>query len=430
MIQILAPCGGLDSFRAAMSAGADAVYLGLKRFSARGNAVNFDFDELCEVVTQSRLYGTKVYLAFNTLVFDSEFIEVNDCIEEALSCGIDAVIVQDLAVTEIVKKHLTAFPSCALHASTQMSVTSVSGVKILAELGFSQVVLARELSHGEIQNVTAEAAKLGVKTEVFVHGAHCVSVSGQCYMSSLIGGNAARSGNRGMCAQPCRLDFRSDCENSCENYALSLKDLSLIKHIGKLKEAGVATLKIEGRMKRPEYVAAAVEACRKALSSEGYDVKLLTDTFSRGGFTYGYFSENYADMKGRRTKEDAANTAKALEQIRARFKQFQTPYKRYVVDFCVKVKTGLPVSCSASVGSVSATVYGEIPQVAVNRTLTADVVKSQMSKLGGTVFEAGSIECETDSDLAVSSAQLNQLRRDAIAELSREIIELNRNGNL
>jgi putative protease len=299
-MEILAPCGSIESFNMAVDVGANAVYLGLKRFSARGNAANFDFDELKRVVEQSRLYGVKVYLALNILVFDDEFEELREYIKNSVN-SIDAIIVQDLGVAAAIKE---INPEMRLHASTQMTVTSVEGAKLLKGLGFSRVVLARELTRDEIRLICKES---GIETEVFVHGAHCASVSGQCYMSSLQGGSIARSGNRGMCAQPCRLDLA----DGDRRYALSLKDLSLIRHIGELREMGVTSLKIEGRMKRPEYVAVAVDACRKALDGEEPDMELLEKIFSRSGFTDGYFTRSLGGgMYGIRTEEDKAESKK------------------------------------------------------------------------------------------------------------------------
>ena len=379
-----------------MQSGADAVYLGLKRFSARANAMNFDFDELKQVVEQSRRFFMKVYLALNTLAFDDELDLIREYINNSVKCGVDAVIVQDLAVAAIVRE-----AGLPIHASTQMTCTTVTGAKKLKELGFTRVVLARELSRDEIRRITAEG---GIETEIFVHGAHCASVSGQCYLSSFWGG---RSGNRGNCAQPCRLDFQA----GEQGYALSLKDLSLIKHIAELREMGVKSLKIEGRMKRPEYVAAAVHACRSALAGQVSDVGLLQDVFSRSGFTDGYYIGDYDDMQGTRTKEDVLATSSALEQIRALFK---TPVKRYKIDFRVQVKAD-SMTCTATVGDVSVTVIGDLlPEKADNRGISEEFVILQMSKLGGTIFSAGRVDVELEPDLFVSSKSMNELRRKAI----------------
>jgi putative protease len=407
--EILAPAGNMQSFQAACYAGADAVYLGLDRFSARGSADNFRFDELKQVVMQSRLFGVKVYLALNTLVFDDELPDLREYVKNAASCGINAVIVQDFGVAAAVRE---SAPEIQLHASTQMTVNSVEGARLLKNLGFSRVVLARELKQNEVRRITAQS---GIETEIFVHGAHCVSVSGQCYMSSLMGGSIARSGNRGMCAQPCRLDFR-DGDN---HYALSLKDLSLIGHIGQLTQMGVTSLKIEGRMKRPEYVAAAVDACRTALAGEPADMKLLADVFSRSGFTDGYFTGNYADMLGVRTKEDVLAAGEVLQKIKNRFK---TPVKRYDVDFDVRVKADSTV-CITRAKGLTVTVAGDVAQKAVTKSIDGDFVKMQMSKLGGTIFSLNSFECEVEPGLSLSASQINRLRRESIEQISLKIAE-------
>jgi len=406
-MEILAPCGNMESFTAAKNAGATAVYLGLKRFSARANAMNFDFDELREVCIESRLHAMKVYLALNTLVYDNELSEIAEYIKNAAAlkeCGISAVIVQDLAVAELVKQ-----AGLPIHASTQMTVTTVKGAKLLKSMGFSRVVLARELKREEIREITEES---GIETEVFVHGAHCVSVSGQCYMSALLGG---RSGNRGNCAQPCRLDFRA----GDSPYALSLKDLSLINHIAELREMGVTSLKIEGRMKRPEYVAAAVTACKKALAGQALDLEQLKSVFSRSGFTDGYYTGNYRDMQGIRTKEDVAATAKALEQIKSEHK---TPVKRHVIDFFVQITLSSAI-CTATVGDLSVTVTGETPEKALNKALTADYVNAQMAKLGGTVFEVGKIAVTVEAGLSMSASAINALRRKSIEKISERMVD-------
>ncbi|MCL2071409.1 MAG: U32 family peptidase [Oscillospiraceae bacterium] len=426
-IEILAPCGNAESFTAAVNAGANAVYIGLKQFSARGNADNFSFEELAEAVRQCRLCGVKLYLAMNTLVFDDEFRLLHEYIRKVGNCDeltVDAIIVQDLGVVAAIRE---INPHIPIHASTQMSVTSVSGVKVLGELGFSRVVLARELSREEIARICRECE---VEVEVFVHGAHCVSVSGQCYMSGILGtgdSSKRRSGNRGICAQPCRLEFSSDDSE----HALSLKDLSLIQHIGELREMGVASIKIEGRMKRPEYVFAAVDACKKALNGDIPDMALLCDLFSRNGFTDGYYIGDYSGMGGVRTKKDVLITAEALgmENIQKRLK---TPYKRYSVDFHLQIKRDLPTQCSALTVAanteVKVAVTGEVPENSVRRSITSDLAKSQLAKLGGTVFEAGNIECEIETGLTLKTSQLNQLRREVVENLSEKIIDMNKAG--
>ncbi|MCL2086533.1 MAG: U32 family peptidase [Oscillospiraceae bacterium] len=288
MLEILAPCGGADSVCAALKYGADAVYLGVKKFSARQSR-NFTFEELKEAIKKCHSFNVKVYLALNTLIFDNELEQVAEILKEVTP---DGFIIQDLGVLRLIKDR---YPDLPVHASTQMSVTSVSGVKMAASLGFKRVVLARELSFKEISAITAVSP---IETEVFVHGALCVSLSGQCYMSAFFGG---RSGNRGACAQPCRLPMKA----GNLSHALSLKDMSLISNIKELENIGVSAIKIEGRMKRPEYVAAAVNSCYIAREGGKADTKLLRAAFSRGAdFTDGYYRDDYTNMSGIRSKKD------------------------------------------------------------------------------------------------------------------------------
>ena len=312
-IEILAPAGGMDSLIAAVRSGADAVYLGEKRFSARASAKNFDDDELRRATDYCHIHGVKVYVTLNTLVFDDEFESLAQAIRAAALAGVDALIVQNMGVARLARK---IAPELPLHASTQMSVHTASGVRALYELGFKRVVLAREMTREEI----IKAAEIPVELEVFVHGALCMCVSGQCWFSAMLG---SRSGNRGACAQTCRLPF--SVNNQKGGYALSLKDNSLIDHLSDLQDIGVASAKIEGRMKRPEYVSAAVKAC-----VEQRDLGFVTDetaaqlrgVFSRTGFTDGYYTgKRGKGMFGTRTRDDVVSAdEKLLAQIRAGYK--------------------------------------------------------------------------------------------------------------
>lgn len=401
MLEILAPCGSPESLDAALNTGADALYLGLSSFSARRNAANFSFEELCEGVKKAHRQGVKVYTAINTLIFDDEFKELEKAIIQVSQAKADGVIVQDLGAAALIRE---IAPELRLHASTQMTITSAKGAEFALKQGFSRVVLPRELSFREIKEITSN---VDIETEVFVHGALCVCVSGQCLLSAVIGG---RSGNRGLCAQPCRLDYR--CGNR-EN-VLSLKDLSLIDHLKALEEAGVTSVKIEGRMKRPEYVAAAVSQCRTVLDGGRADTELLRSVFSRSGFTQSYFDGTLADMQGIRCKEDTENTAEALAEIRLLYRQ---PRKRYTVDIYVEIKRNTPVLCRGKTGNITVKVKGGIPQEAINKSLDKQEVAERMGKLGGTVFEAGSISCDIDEGLSLSASALNGLRREMITKL-------------
>ncbi|MBR0482230.1 MAG: U32 family peptidase, partial [Firmicutes bacterium] len=299
----MAPVGGEEQLKAALRCGADAVYFGLQNFNARRNADNFNGENLKETVRLCHEHSCRVYITVNTLVFDDELEEVYKAVDTAAEAGADALIIQDFAVAAYAKEH---HPKLKRFASTQMAVHNSEGVKALVKWGFDRVVLARELSLKEIRDVIKET---GVEAEVFVHGAHCMSLSGNCYLSSMIGG---RSGNRGLCAQPCRLD----CSINGRDHALSLKDMSYMDHIRELAEAGVASLKIEGRMKRTEYVAAAVTACRNAREGKPYDLESLRSVFSRSGFTDGYLrGKRTLDMFGYRTKEDVVAADGVLKSL-------------------------------------------------------------------------------------------------------------------
>lgn len=407
MLEILAPCGSPEALDAALNAGADAVYLGLSSFSARRNAVNFGFEELKAGVKKAHRQGAKVYAAINTLVFDDELKELEKAIGQAREAEVNGVIVQDFGAARLMKK---LAPELKLHASTQMTVTSLSGAEFAKSMGFKRVVLPRELSFKEIKEI---ASKTDIETEVFVHGALCVCVSGQCLLSAVIGG---RSGNRGLCAQPCRLNYTcGEREN-----VLSLKDLSLIDELKRLEEAGVTSAKIEGRMKRPEYAEAAVRQCKAALRGEKTDMELLRRVFSRSGFTKGYFDGSFKNMSGVRRKEDSEGMEAALKEIRGLYRQ---PCKRYNIDITVKAKRDVPLYCKAVCGDMEAEVYGDIPQQAINKSTEEKDISDRISKLGGTVFEAGRVICTADKGISVSAAAVNGLRRKVVEALEDKIEE-------
>lgn len=407
MLEILAPCGSPESLEAALNTGADAVYLGLRSFSARKNAANFTQEEFSAAVDKAHRQGVKVYAAINTLMFDDELSELENTVRFIDEAGADAVIVQDMGAAQLIKQ--TA-PRLHLHASTQMTVTSASGAEFAKRQGFTRVVLPRELSLEEIRNITS---KVDIETEVFVHGALCVCLSGQCLLSAFLGG---RSGNRGLCAQPCRLNYKcGDREN-----VLSLKDLSLIDKLKELEQAGVTSAKIEGRMKRPEYVAAAVSQCRAALDGKKTDRELLRSVFSRSGFTSAYYDGTFKDMQGVRSKEDTEETPEALKKLR---ELYRAPYKRFTFDMHIEIKQGTPSKCIFTCDDMTAIVIGETPVPALNRPLTQSDVTERMSKLGGTVFTAGKITCDIDPDLTLPASALNQLRREGVEKISLLIAE-------
>ena len=411
MLEILAPSGSPECLTAALNTGADAVYLGYSSFSARKNAVNFDRLQLCQAVDLCHRSGVKVYVALNTLIKDNELDELRQAVWAIDEAGADALIVQDYAVAAIARE---IAPRLHLHGSTQMTVTSASGAEFIRRQGFTRAVLARELSMAQIEEIVRS---VDIETEVFVHGALCVCVSGQCYMSAVLGG---RSGNRGLCAQPCRLNFTcGEREN-----VLSLKDLSIIEQLSQLEKIGVTSAKIEGRMKRPEYVAAAVSQCRKSLSGETPDMALLRDIFSRSGFTRGYWNGDMKNMQGVRTKDDVIAAPKAFAALHELYK---APYKRFTVDFEVSVFEGQPALCKAECNAggkrLPAAATGDIPQKAINKPLDADSLSERMKKLGGTVFEAGKVVCQIGEGLTLAASAVNELRRDALEQLAFRIAE-------
>ncbi len=405
MIEILAPCGSLETLPAALNTGADAVYLGVTAFSARKNARNFTFDELKEAVKLCRLNGVKVHVTVNTLLFDDELPKLRKTAEMLEEIGVDAVIVQDLGAARIIRE--TA-PSIQLHASTQMTVCSASGAEFCRKHGFSRVVLAREMSLKEIEQVTKN---VDIETEVFVHGALCVCLSGQCLMSAMYGG---RSGNRGLCAQPCRLDFGFGKRNN----VLSLKDLSIIEKLPLLQEIGVTSAKIEGRMKRPEYVAAAVTACRDVLNGNKPDMDALKAVFSRSGFTSSYFNGSISDMQGIRTKEDVTAAKDALNSLK---KLYEKPMKRHIVNIKLKAEKDKPVCAEVNCGKINFTYNSGItPEKAINKSVSAEEIEARLRKMGGTVFEAGEVSVLADEGIMLSAASINEIRRgisDRISEI-------------
>ena len=402
MIEILAPCGGEDSLPAALNAGADAVYLGITQFSARRSAKNFTREQLEAAVRECHISGVKVYVTMNTLIFDDEMKALSEAAASVEEAGADGVIVQDFGAARVIHE---AAPSLRLHASTQMTVTSAAGAEFARKHGFARVVLAREMSFEEIERVVRS---VDVETEVFVHGALCVCVSGQCLMSAMYGG---RSGNRGMCAQPCRLDV------SCgdRHNVLSLKDLSVIDQLPDLDRIGVTSAKIEGRMKRPEYVAAAVTACRDVLAGRTPDMQSLRAAFSRSGFTRSYYDGTMHDMQGVRTKEDVEAAGKALQGLK---KLYDKPYKRHTADVRVTVCSGKPVSAEVICEGHSFTYTSEaLPEAAVNRSVTAEEIESRLRRTGGTIYEIGKAEIALESGLMLSASAVNGLRRGIFAQL-------------
>ncbi|MGI5893831.1 MAG: peptidase U32 family protein [Candidatus Merdivicinus sp.] len=406
--EILAPAGSIEALEAAVRCGADAVYLGQKSFSARANSRNFGPEELKAAVSYAHRFGVKIHQALNTVVFDSEIPALLECIRTACEAGVDALIVQDWGVASIVRQ--TA-PKMPLHASTQMAIHSPAGVKTAERLGFSRVVLARELSREEIAAIRRSTS---LELETFVHGAHCMSMSGQCYMSAVFGG---KSGNRGQCAQPCRLPFVAGCPEmpKAGEHVLSLKDMSLVSRLTELAEMGVDSFKIEGRMKRPEYVAAAVTACRKALEGEEPDLDTLQAVFSRSGFTSGYFdSAVNREMFGFRRKEDVAAAAPVLKNLAG---WYHKDVQRVPVSMEFVMREKEPVRLTLSDGLHSVSVEGEMPRPAVSAPADEALARKFLSKLGGTPYFLQEFHAVLDPGLTMSSSAFNAIRREAVAKL-------------
>ena len=403
--EVLAPVGGREQLFAAVRCGADAVYLGTKGFNARRNAENFDDFGLPEAVAYCHGRGVKVHVTVNTLVMDSEREELIKTLEMIAQSSTDAVIVQDLSVAKLVRE---CCPTLQMHASTQMTIHNAAGVRALEKLGFSRVVLARELSLTEIKKICDSTA---MQVETFVHGALCMSVSGGCYLSSMIGG---RSGNRGLCAQPCRLDFKA----GGRDYALSLKDVSYIEHIKKLTDAGVCAFKIEGRMKRPEYVAAAVTACRAAIDGGEPDMETLRAVFSRSGFTDGYLTgKRDLRMFGIRRKEDVEASARVLGELAG---LYRNELSRVSVDMSLTVMRGESAKLVISDGENVAQECGMVAFEAQNRPIDADFARRSLEKTGGTPFVLRALDVGIDEGLMLPGAELNRLRRAALEKLISE----------
>ena len=408
-MELLAPAGSMEALRAAVCNGADAVYLGADTFNARMNARNFSAADLQEAVVYCHVRGVKVHLTLNTLVLDREMPRAAELIRMAASCGVDAFIVQDLGMVSLCRQ---LAPDVPIHASTQMSIHSLEGVLEAAALGCSRVVLARELPAEEIAHI---CKKSPVEIEVFAHGALCMCYSGQCYLSSVIG---RRSGNRGQCAQPCRLPYGYGRFESTR-YPLSLKDNCLAGELDELRRMGVASIKIEGRMKRPEYVAIVTRAYRTVLNGGKLtqaDLQELETAFSRQGFTDGYFKgQTGSDMFGRR--QESEDTADLFASARATYEQGET--QRIGVRFYAMIHRGQPARLAVEDpdGNLCRT-YGPVPEQAVYRSLTAQDLEQQLKKTGGTPYLCTSVRSSLDPDLMLPASAINAMRRDVIAELT------------
>ena len=415
-IEILAPVGSEEMLRAAVFSGADAVYLGFSGFNARTGAGNFDADSLKEAVRFCHARGVAVHVALNTTVYGTELSALEQAIRAVAASGADAVICQDLAVATLIGKIAPQLPR---HGSTQMSVHTLQGALELKELGFTRVVLARELSLPEVEHITKHC---GIETECFIHGALCMSVSGQCYMSAFLGG---RSGNRGSCAGPCRLPFEANALPEGKPgrlHHLSLKDNSAIDKLDKLQALGVASAKIEGRLRTPEYVAAAVSACLAGREGRAYDRDLLKNAFSRSGFTSGYLDGKIdGTMFGVRSEADAELTKKTLPMLRELYRRERS---RVPVQMKLEIEEGGEKLTVTDADGNKAFAYGDAePQPA--RTDPTESLNRSLAKTGGTPFTAEKITVEMDGGpWFIPGSAVNELRREALDVLlkKREVL--------
>ena len=415
-IEILAPVGSEEMLRAAVFSGADAVYLGFSGFNARTGAGNFDADSLQEAVRFCHARGVAVHVALNTTVYGTELPALEQAIRAVAASGADAVICQDLAVATLIGKIAPQLPR---HGSTQMSVHTLQGALELKELGFTRVVLARELSLPEVEHITKHC---GIETECFIHGALCMSVSGQCYMSAFLGG---RSGNRGSCAGPCRLPFEANALPEGKPgrlHHLSLKDNSAIDKLDKLQAIGVASAKIEGRLRTPEYVAAAVSACLAGREGRAYDRDLLKNAFSRSGFTSGYLDGKIdGTMFGVRSEADAELTKKTLPMLRELYRRERS---RVPVQMKLEIEEGGEKLTVTDADGNKAFAYGDAePQPA--RTDPTESLNRSLAKTGGTPFTAEKITVEMDGGpWFIPGSAVNELRREALDALlkKREVL--------
>ena len=429
--ELLAPAGSPEALRAAIAAGADAVYFGTSVFNARMNAKNFEGNSLADAIKLCRSTGVKTNITLNTLVHSREMNDLLRAVEELYSLGADALIVADLGAAMLIHRY---FPDLDLHASTQVAGHNSLAAHELKKLGFSRMVAARELSLDDISTLCQTSP---IETEIFIHGAICVSQSGQCLASSMIGG---RSGNRGECAQPCRLPYKN--ENGRESYALSLKDMCLAGHIPEILGLGVASLKIEGRMKAPDYVYGVTSIYRRLIDEEraatNDEIEELKRLFSRSGFTDGYFTGKINEkMLGIRTDSDktATKNSRAEKRRQSSVPTAAPDYKRLAesraealseamlrdVDIRTIIKPGIPMTLTLTSCGAEVTLSGQIPEAAVNRPLTADVVAEKLTKLGGTGFRAGTVEVDISDGLMLPLSALNQLRRSAVEALSEKL---------
>ena len=410
MMELLSPAGSRAALEAAVQSGADAVYMGFGAFNARRNAKNFTDEEFADAVAYCHLRGVRVFLTLNTLLTDRELPQAAEVLRNASQMGVDAVLVQDWGVLTLAQ---AVTPDLPIHASTQMSLFTSGGARWAERLGMEQVVLARELSRDDIANVCRSC---GAEIEVFVHGALCMCYSGQCTMSALIG---QRSGNRGACAQPCRLPYgvNGPCKNQ---FPLSLKDANLSAYLQELGDMGVACLKLEGRMKRPEYVAVITSIYRRLIDEKrgptAAESQALEQAFSRSGFTDGYYRHRKGPAMFGTRPENAPEPKELFNETRKLYENGE--HKRIPITMQAAIFPDKPAALTVSDGAHAVTVTGPVPEVARNRALTAEDTAERLQKTGGTVFRCETAEVSIGDGLMLSASAINGLRRDALDALA------------
>ena len=407
MLELLAPAGSMEALRAAVQNGANAVYLGVGSLNARQSAKNFTPQTLVDAVKYCHVRGVEVHLTLNTLVSDREMKEAAELIRHAAQNNIDAFIVQDLGVVQLCRQ---IAPHIPIHGSTQMTVHSLPGVQLCAAMGLKRVVLSRELSREEIRYICANSP---IEIEVFVHGALCMCYSGQCYLSSAIGG---RSGNRGRCAQPCRQSYGYGHWE--EKYPLSLKDNCLVHYLQELEAMGVVSVKLEGRMKKPEYVATVTAVYRKAMDEKNVTrpmMDALMTAFNRQGFTDGYYTSR-VDRKMFGVRQDTRDDPQWLQAARQSFEAGETQ----LVDLkfrAVVTVDGSSLSATDPEGR-TCTVPGPRPERAINMALTGEMLAQRVAKTGGTPYRCAEVRTRVDPGLIISAAAVNAMRRDVLNQLT------------
>lgn len=420
-VELLAPAGDFSCFMAAVNAGADAVYLGGNKFGARAYANNFSQEEIIEALRIAHLLGKRIYLTVNTLVKEKEIQELVPYLQPLYEAGLDGVIIQDLGVFQILKKN---FPGLELHASTQMTITGVHGARFLKELGACRIVPARELSLEELKDIKKET---GLEIETFIHGAMCYAYSGQCLLSSILGG---RSGNRGRCAGPCRLPYKNAKGDTI--YPLSLKDMYTLPLVPRLIEAGIDSFKIEGRMKSPEYVAGVTAMYRKYIDFylsnpdkpykvSAEDEAILRGLYIRSDTCTGYYTQhNHKSMVTLKEPGYSGCSDEVLQNIR---NQYLNTKKTLPIQGTIRVMQGEPAQLTLSYQNISVSETGEIVSAAMNRPMLEEDIRNKVCKLGDTYFQMDKLIVETDNTSFIPVKALNELRRQACISLEKAILK-------